>query len=88
MLKHMNSAAFDPVFGRVTDCMNREALEALAGLQASSEVEERMNFLGEKANEGTLTREERKEYEERIFFGSFFGILQAKARKRLREIAE
>ncbi|HRJ11580.1 MAG TPA: hypothetical protein PLP58_23580 [Prosthecobacter sp.] len=84
----MDTRTFDPAFGRVTDCMNREALEALVNLRAGAEQEARMAVLGEKANEGTLTREERKEYEEKILFGSFFGILQAKARKKLKALAE
>jgi uncharacterized NAD(P)/FAD-binding protein YdhS len=80
----MQVFSMDLTVTRLTECLNREALEAVVGLRATPEEQERMDWLSEQANEGLLTPQDRREYEQKIMFGSFLGILQARAKKKLR----
>jgi len=64
-------------FGRaLTPAMAR----ALVDLRAPSEDQDRIDELAEKCNEGSLSAEERAEYEDYIRVIHFLGIVQAKAR--------
>lgn len=69
----------DPV-GR---CLSPRAARELAGLRADDEVQAHVRELAEKCNEGTLSAEERAEYEAYIMAANVVAILQAKARARL-----
>jgi hypothetical protein len=70
----------DPV-GR---CLSRRAARELADLRADEEVQVHVRELAEKCNEGTLSAEERAEYEAYVMAANIVAILQAKARVRLR----
>jgi len=52
-------------------------------LQVAPPVQERIDTLSERANEGTLTDEERLEYEALINAADFISILKLKARRHL-----
>lgn len=82
----MNATNFDTMYSTVADCLNIEALKALVGLRASPQEAERMAWLAERANEGLLTEAERLEYQSAISFASFLGLLQSKARVKLKSI--
>ncbi len=69
----------DPV-GR---CLSQRAARELASLRADEEVQAHIRELAEKCNEGTLSAEERAEYESYIMAANVVAILQAKARARL-----
>jgi hypothetical protein len=69
----------DPV-GR---CLSVEAARELAGLRADEETQAKVRELAEKCNEGTLSAEERAEYEAYVMAANIVAILQAKARARL-----
>jgi hypothetical protein len=69
----------DPV-GR---CLSAEAARKLIGLRADEDTQAKVRELAEKCNEGTLTAEERAEYEAYVMAASVVAILQAKARARL-----
>jgi hypothetical protein len=69
----------DPV-GR---CLSRRAARELAGLRADDETQDLIRELAEKCNEGTLSVEERAEYEAYVMAANVVAILQAKARARL-----
>ena len=60
----------------------------LVELRTDPETEARMEILAGKANEGTLTAEERREYESWVRAGSMMSILQAKARLYLKRLAQ
>ena len=79
----MKPTNMDAMLASVAECMNTGALEALTSLRASPQEVERIEWLGERANEGQLTGEERQEYQSAVMFANFLGILQSKARKRL-----
>ncbi len=69
----------DPV-GR---CLSRRAAHELIALRADEEVQAHVRALAEKCNEGTLSTEERAEYEACVMAANIVAILQAKARARL-----
>jgi uncharacterized protein YnzC (UPF0291/DUF896 family) len=52
-------------------------------MQVAESVHERMAYLAEQANEGTLTDEEKDEYDALISATSFLSILKLKARRQL-----
>jgi hypothetical protein len=52
-------------------------------LRASESLQARVDELGRKANDGTLTIDEEKEYEAYVKTGTYISILQAKARRFL-----
>ena len=60
-----------------------EFARQLVGLRADPAVQERVDSLADKCNEGQLTHEERAEYEMYVSFIDFMAILQAKARRFL-----
>ena len=70
----------DPV-GR---CLSQRSARELAGLRGDEEAQDRVRKLAEKCNEGTLSAEERAEYEAYVMAANIVAILQAKARSRLR----
>ena len=80
----MNVSSLDALMSSVANCLEGRSLQSLADLRASPEAEERIAWLAERANEGELTADERQEYETCVLFTNFVGILQSKARKKLR----
>jgi hypothetical protein len=75
------------LLGRLLDmvsrCLTPEVARALVSLRADPEIQERIDELADKCNEGTLSPEERSEYEAFVSFSSFLALLQAKARQLL-----
>ena len=72
-----NSQMLDMV-GR---CFTPEVAARIADIRASAEVQERLDYLSERCNEGQLTGEEKEEYESCVHVINFISILPAKARK-------
>jgi hypothetical protein len=62
-----------------------DAAKRLLELRASEAVQARMEELAKKSNEGTLSKEERDEYETLVSAGTMLAILQSRARKLLRD---
>src|SRR4051812_18062031 len=69
----------EPVGRSMTPDLARELIE----LRAAPEVQARIDDLAERCNEGTLTPEERAEYESCVQAIHLIGILQRKARRVL-----
>ena len=63
------------------ECMTPEVARRVIQLRASAEANIRMHLLAGKSAQGTLSEEEREEYESCVSAGTFIAILQAKARK-------
>lgn len=70
----------DPVAGAI----GIESAQRVVALRADADIEERMELLAGKANEGTLSPGEREEYENCVRVIDVIAILQAKAGKLLR----
>jgi hypothetical protein len=62
-----------------------EVARSLIRLRAGPELQDRMDELAEKCNEGRLTPEERDEYETSVRFANYLAIIQAKARRLLKD---
>lgn len=62
------------------ECMTPDVARKVMKLRASPGVNERMRLLADKSAAGTLSAEERDEYEACVSAGTFIAILQAKAR--------
>ena len=61
--------------------MNREDAEEILRLRADGEAQGRMDELADKCNDGTLTPDERAEYEMFVWIGQYIAGLQARARR-------
>jgi hypothetical protein len=75
----------DRVLEPITDCLTPDVAAKLVALRADAETQARVDELADKANEGTLSTEERTEYDRYREAFHFVTILQAKARKLLTE---
>ncbi len=79
-------SVLDRLFEPMARILTPEFARQLVVLRADSEVQDRINALAERCNEGQLTPEERAEYETYVRFVDFLAILQAKARRVLAEV--
>jgi hypothetical protein len=75
----------DRLFEPMTRIMTPEFASRLIGLRADPVVQDRIDSLADKCNDGELTSDERAEYEMYVSFIDFMAILQAKARRLLAE---
>jgi hypothetical protein len=73
----------DRLLEPVGRCLSTKAARELAGLRADEEAQARVRELAEKCNDGTLSADERAEYEACVMAANVVAILQAKARARL-----
>jgi hypothetical protein len=80
----MSTAVIDRVLDPFTECLSPDVARRIVDLRADREVQEALDRLAEKANEGTLSEAERAEYEEYLQVLHFVTILQAKARRYLK----
>jgi hypothetical protein len=80
-----NTALLDHLIEPVVRTLTPEVAKAIVSLRADPELQARMDELAEKCNEGNLTPDERDEYETNIRFTNFIAIIQAKARRMLRQ---
>ena len=76
-------AILDRVLKPITDCLTPDVAAKLVALRADDQIQARVGELAEKANEGTLSKEERTEYDRYRDAFHFVTILQAKARELL-----
>lgn len=73
----------DRLLEPVAGALGPDAARRLVELRADSGAAERIAALAGKANEGTLTAAERREYEACVHVTDVIAVLQAKARKLL-----
>jgi len=78
-------SVLDRLLDPLSRCFTTESAKALAELQADPVAQSRIEELAEKCNEGQITTEERREYETYVHVGNLIGILQAKARRYLKQ---
>lgn len=80
-----NIATLDRLVEPVVRTLTPDVARAIVALRADPELQARMDELAEKCNEGKLTADERDEYETNIRFGNFIAVIQAKARRMLKQ---
>ena len=61
-----------------------EVAAKIADMRADDEIQSRIDYLADRANEGLLTREEHEEYAGYLHAIDVIAVLQAKARSQLR----
>lgn len=69
----------------VGQCLTPEVAKRIVALRADRELQSRVDELADKANAGTLSDNERSEYEQYVSFSQFVTLLQIKARDLLDE---
>jgi hypothetical protein len=78
----------DRIFDPFSEALTPESARRVAEWRADGETQSRLDELGDKANEGTITPAERQEYETYVRAIDFIGVLQAKARLVLQRNGE
>lgn len=73
----------DRLLDPVSRCLTPEVARQLVALRSDPELQARVDALADRCNEGSLSPEEREEYEIYVRASRFIAILQAKARKLL-----
>jgi hypothetical protein len=80
----MNAAAgLDGLLEPLSLCLDAESARRLVAFRIDPEVLTRIEVLGERANEGQLSADERSEYEALINAADFISILRLKAQRHL-----
>jgi hypothetical protein len=69
----------------VTEVLTPQVAQRILELQADQSVVDRVKLLGDKSNSGTLTEEERAEYESLANAGTLISLFKAKARRFLNQ---
>lgn len=76
---------FEEVLDPFLDCLTPEAAKKIIALRAKPEVQKRLDELGDGANEGTLSPEERADYERLLAVYHMITVFQSKARQYLKD---
>ncbi len=66
-------------------CLSPDVARRIVDLRADAKLQARVDELADKVNFGTITDEERCEYEKYVSFASFVTMLQIKARNLLEQ---
>jgi hypothetical protein len=66
-------------------CLSADVAAKVAALRADDAMQERIDYLAERSNEGTLSEDEREEYAGYLHAIDVIAVLQAKARAMLRK---
>ena len=77
------TSVLDELLEPLSRCLDSDSARRLIDLKATPHVQERINVLAGRANQGTLTPEETSEYEALINVADFISILKLKAEQRL-----
>ncbi len=80
------ATVLDELLDPLTRCLDDESARRLVALAIPPLVQERMDHLAERANEGLLSDEERAAYEALISATDFVSVLKLKARRQLSDV--
>ena len=81
-------SSLDRFLDPATGCLTPEVAERFIHWAPDPQLRARVQELGRKADEGTLTPEENLEYQQYIEEGDLIALLQAKARRILARTAD
>jgi len=74
------TSTLDRLLNPIAECLTRDVAQRIADLRTDDQTKARLEELRAKANAGTLSEEERAEYEEIVEVLDLVSILRAKAR--------
>ncbi len=77
------TAVLDQLLDPIRDCLTKDVAAKIAALRADARTQARLNQFAEKNKEGTLSANERSQYEAMVQAGAMIAVLQAKARSVL-----
>lgn len=77
------ASGLDGLLEPLSRCLDSESARRVVDFQVDLPVQERIDALAERANEGTLSDSQRSEYEALINAADFISILKLKARLRV-----
>jgi hypothetical protein len=83
MNRTINTDAFDRATDPVFRILTRDQAVQIVDFHADDQLQDRIEQLAGKANEGELSEDERSEYEGYAQANKFLSLLQAKARRVL-----
>lgn len=72
--------ALDRLLDPVRDCLTPDVAARLAALRADAATQAKIDDFASRNQAGTLTPDERAEYDALVRAGNFIAVLQAKAR--------
>jgi hypothetical protein len=75
--------ALDVLLDPLSRCLDTESARRVTEFRIDPTVQARIDALGELANQGALSEEERAEYEAFINAADFISVLKLKARRQL-----
>jgi hypothetical protein len=81
MVNTIENTILDEVLTPVARCFTPNVARKIASLRANPRLQERLDELADKANEGELSEDERSQYEAYVEAIDVISILQAKARR-------
>jgi hypothetical protein len=87
MASTIETAALDRMLEAVGRCLTPESAQHVVELRADPALQARLDELADKSTAGTLTDDERSEYETYVRALDFITILQNKARAALQKAA-
>lgn len=83
MIQPSDFSVVDELLDPIGKCLTLEVAERMANLRTTPRVQEKLDEFAEKSSEGTLTAEERSEYETCLRAINFISLLQIKARAQI-----
>jgi hypothetical protein len=79
----MASSALDSLLEALSRCLDAESTRRVAEFRMAANVQDRVDTLAERANEGLLSDDERSEYEAFVNASDVIAILKIKALRNL-----
>jgi hypothetical protein len=80
--------SLDRMLDPVTACFTPQVAQKIVDLRLDADLISRIEELAEKANQGTLSTDEDDEYKDYVEGGDMIALLQAKARRFLKQHGE
>jgi len=77
------ATSLDRLLDPVMSCFTPQVAQRIVDLRLDPELKARIEYLANRANEGTITPEEDVEYKDYVEGGDVIALLQAKARRFL-----
>jgi hypothetical protein len=74
------STLLERMVAPISRALTPEAAEEIVNLRIDEETQQRIDELADKCNEGTLSHDERAEYQEFVSYFNLLTVLQARAR--------
>jgi hypothetical protein len=78
------ATAMDGLLDPLSRCLDPESARRIVEFRVSPDVQVRFDVLAERANEGTHTPDERREYEALINTSGFISVLKLKVQQQLK----